>query len=118
MPVSTWIAAGGLSGRDREAHSSISGIEPSIGRRPPAASSGPEPGKMPLEHIYDAVRRDGPGAQPLVHERDEEGLTARGGERAHDRLDPQAVGVCLDDRGSLGPTRTLGDRAPVIRERA
>src|SRR5215813_1041138 len=33
---------------------------------------------------------------------DEKGPAARGAERVHDRLDPAAIGVDLDDRGALG----------------
>ncbi len=72
---------------------------------------------QPVQHIDGGFGQHGAQLQRLVEQRDEESIAARPRQRAHRRLDAEAVGVGLDHRGAARRRRARGEVAIVRGQR-
>ena len=79
---------------------------------------GPSARRCAVEHIDRRIARD--FARPLgfAGGGDEKGAATGGKELAHDRLEPEPIGVGLDDRRAFRRRRAFGEQPVVCGERA
>jgi hypothetical protein len=71
---------------------------------------------QPVQDIDGRFGKHGAKFQRLVEQRDEKGIATRPRERAHRRLDADAVGIGLDHRGAARRRRTRCQVAKVRRD--
>ncbi len=71
-----------------------------------------------VQHEDLAIRQGRAGADPSERWRHEEGAAARAMQRRRSLLDPQAIGIRLDDRARDARRIERVELAPVLGERA